>query len=321
MLRLDPGDGRIATTRQLRGLGGRRRVQRRARPAPLLRPAHRDRHRARRQPGRPAGRGPDLPGRRRPAHVALGAVRRRRPRGAQRAQLHRARLRRPRRALGCSDRGTPAASQLQPGRRRLGRDLRRRGRALVPLRRHLRARSREHRGRVALEAMKAARRHGTIVSYDLNYRQSLWKAIGGTAARGGGEPRARRASSTCCSATRRTSRRRSASSSRASTTTCSSSTATRTSALLARVLDAYPNLALVATTLREAHTATRQRLGRRLPARATGFHVGPAAARLEIFDRVGGGDSFASGLDLRPARRAATSRPRSSTASRTARSR
>ena len=32
---------------------------------------------------------------------------------------------------------------------------------------------------VALEAMQAAKRHGTIVSYDLNYRPSLWKSIGG----------------------------------------------------------------------------------------------------------------------------------------------
>jgi 2-dehydro-3-deoxygluconokinase len=32
---------------------------------------------------------------------------------------------------------------------------------------------------VAEEAMNAARRHGTIVSYDLNYRESLWKSIGG----------------------------------------------------------------------------------------------------------------------------------------------
>src|SRR6201988_3831621 len=30
-----------------------------------------------------------------------------------------------------------------------------------------------------LEAVKAARKHGTIVSYDLNYRPSLWKIIGG----------------------------------------------------------------------------------------------------------------------------------------------
>ena len=32
---------------------------------------------------------------------------------------------------------------------------------------------------VAKEAMTAAKRHGTIVSYDLNYRASLWKSIGG----------------------------------------------------------------------------------------------------------------------------------------------
>src|SRR5207247_4738780 len=32
---------------------------------------------------------------------------------------------------------------------------------------------------VAREAMEAARRHGTVISYDLNYRPSLWKSIGG----------------------------------------------------------------------------------------------------------------------------------------------
>ena len=29
--------------------------------------------------------------------------------------------------------------------------------------------------------MVAARKHGTIISYDLNYRDSLWKSIGGKA--------------------------------------------------------------------------------------------------------------------------------------------
>ncbi len=73
MLRLDPGDGRIATTRTLRGLRGRRRVQRRPRAAALLRPAHGDRDRVRRQPGRPADRGPDAPGRRRPDATSAGS--------------------------------------------------------------------------------------------------------------------------------------------------------------------------------------------------------------------------------------------------------
>jgi 2-dehydro-3-deoxygluconokinase len=34
---------------------------------------------------------------------------------------------------------------------------------------------------VVIEAVESARRHGTIVSYDLNYRPSLWKSIGGKA--------------------------------------------------------------------------------------------------------------------------------------------
>src|SRR5207248_11591015 len=34
---------------------------------------------------------------------------------------------------------------------------------------------------VAKEAMQAAKKHGVIVSYDLNYRESLWKSVGGQA--------------------------------------------------------------------------------------------------------------------------------------------
>jgi 2-dehydro-3-deoxygluconokinase len=41
---------------------------------------------------------------------------------------------------------------------------------------------------VALEAMTVARRHGTIISYDLNYRDSLWKSIGGKSRCPGGQP-------------------------------------------------------------------------------------------------------------------------------------
>ncbi len=37
----------------------------------------------------------------------------------------------------------------------------------------------EHAPAVIEEAMKAARKHGTIISYDLNYRPSLWKSFGG----------------------------------------------------------------------------------------------------------------------------------------------
>jgi 2-dehydro-3-deoxygluconokinase len=61
------------------------------------------------------------------------------------------------------------------------------------------------------------------------------------------------------------------------------------------VLEGFPNLSLVATSLREAHTASVNDWGGVCSSRE-GFFVGPELRGLEIFDRVGGGDSFASGL-------------------------
>src|SRR6185312_10811365 len=76
-------------------------------------------------------------------------------------------------AVGCSDRGHTAVSQMRPGEvdweRIFGRDGVRWFHcggvfaALSPT-----------TAEVAHEAMQAARRHGTIVSYDCNYRPSLW---------------------------------------------------------------------------------------------------------------------------------------------------
>jgi len=58
---------------------------------------------------------------------------------------------------------------------------------------------------------------------------------------------------------------------------------------------AYQRLALVATTLREVRSATVNDWSAVCRTR-DGFHVGPSYEGLEILDRVGGGDSFASGL-------------------------
>ena len=62
-----------------------------------------------------------------------------------------------------------------------------------------------------------------------------------------------------------------------------------------QVLDGYPNLTVVATSLREAHTATLNDWSAVCTTR-DGFLIGHPMPRLEIYDRVGGGDSFASGL-------------------------
>ena len=83
-------------------------------------------------------------------------------------------------ALGCSDRGHTAISQLTPGVvdwdeifGTLGARWLHTGGIFCALS--------ETTPLVAEEAMAAARRHGTLISYDLNYRDSLWKSIGGQA--------------------------------------------------------------------------------------------------------------------------------------------
>ena len=81
-------------------------------------------------------------------------------------------------AVGCSDRGHTATSQLKPGDidwehifGTLGVRWFHTGGIFAALS--------ETTGEVVIEAARAAKKHGTIVSYDLNYRPSLWKGFGG----------------------------------------------------------------------------------------------------------------------------------------------
>src|SRR5262245_43942630 len=81
-------------------------------------------------------------------------------------------------ALGCSDRGHTAVSQLKPGDIDWEQVFAREGARWFHTGGIFAALS-ETTPLVAKEAMEAAKRHGTIVSYDLNYRESLWKSVGG----------------------------------------------------------------------------------------------------------------------------------------------
>jgi len=81
-------------------------------------------------------------------------------------------------ALGCSDRGQTAVSQLKPGEIDWEWILGTEGARWFHTGGIFCALS-ETTPSVAREAMEAAQRHGTVVSYDLNYRESLWKAFGG----------------------------------------------------------------------------------------------------------------------------------------------
>jgi 2-dehydro-3-deoxygluconokinase len=146
---------------------------------------------------------------------------------------------------------------------------------------------------VAIEAMDAARKYGSPISYDLNFRDSLWKSIGGKAKaqevnraivrkvdvllgneedfsamlgiaiKGVGEDFAELPIAGY-------------------------------EEMLREVASAYPNLKLVASTLRTAQTASRNAWGAIALYENKIVHV--QQREIDILDRVGGGDSFASGL-------------------------
>jgi 2-dehydro-3-deoxygluconokinase len=195
-------------------------------------------------------------------------------------------------ALGCSDRGNTAVSQLQPGKIDWENIFGKRGARWF------------HTGGifcalsattpdVAAEAMQSARKHGTIVSYDLNYRDSLWKAIGGKA-------RARevnRRLAPYVDVMLGNEEDFSAALGFEVPGMNQHLTAFEVEGfrqMIQAVVRQYP-FQVVATTLRKAKTATKNDWGA-ICYHDGQFHQAAERENLEILDRVGGGDSFASGL-------------------------
>ncbi len=196
-------------------------------------------------------------------------------------------------ALGCSDRAHSAASKLRPGDVDWERIFGTEGARWFHCGGVFGALS-EDTAALALEAIHTARQHETIVSFDLNYRPSLWSASGGT-------ERAAEVNAGLVEAVDVLLGNEEDLSAALGYTLDGVDADLRDlnpqcyADLLRRVIGDHPNLALVAITLRQVHTATINDWGAVCHDRET-FYVGPRMQRLEIFDRVGGGDSFASGL-------------------------
>jgi 2-dehydro-3-deoxygluconokinase len=147
---------------------------------------------------------------------------------------------------------------------------------------------------VAREAMEAARRSGAIVSYDLNYRASLWKGIGGP-------EKARAVNRELVSLVDVLFGNEEDFSVALGFDVegvdehHASLPAESFKKMIGSVRSQFPQLQVVATTLRVAHSATRNDWG--AIAWSDGqFYEATRRPDLEILDRVGGGDSFASGL-------------------------
>jgi 2-dehydro-3-deoxygluconokinase len=196
-------------------------------------------------------------------------------------------------ALGCSDRGHTAVSQLKRDEINWTKIFSEQGTRWFHTGGIFCALS-ETTPEVAREAMEVAKRAGVIVSYDLNYRASLWSSIGG-------KEKAQAVNRTLVSLV----------------DVLFGNEEDFTAALgyevegvdaahsrldpesfqrmIEKVKRDFPGLSVVATTLRNAKTATRNDWGAVAYSDGNFYH---AANRenLEIYDRVGGGDSFASGL-------------------------
>lgn len=195
-------------------------------------------------------------------------------------------------ALGCSDRGHTAVSQLKRG------DI-----DWEQIFGHHGARW-FHTGGifcalsstapdVAREAMEAARRHGTIVSYDLNYRESLWKGIGGKKQ----AQQVNRSLAPLIDVMLGNEEDFSAALGFEVSGTDEHLTNFETAAfrkMIETVVKEFP-FSVVATTLRKAKTATRNDWGAICYCNGA-FYEAQHREGIEILDRVGGGDSFASGL-------------------------
>lgn len=147
---------------------------------------------------------------------------------------------------------------------------------------------------VVIEAVKVAKKHGTIVSYDLNYRPSLWKSIGGHAK--------------CQEVNREIAKYVDVMiGNEEDFTACLGFEVEGVSEqigniqvesfkkMIATAVKAFPNFQATGTTLREVHTATVNDWSA-ICWHDGAFYESREYPRLEILDRVGGGDSFASGL-------------------------
>jgi len=195
-------------------------------------------------------------------------------------------------ALGCSDRGHTAASQLKRGDIDWEDIFGRQGARWFHTGGIFCALS-ETTPAVALDAMKAARKHGTIVSYDLNYRESLWKAVGG-------KKRAQEVNRSLAPVVDVMLGSEEDFSAALGFDVpgideqISNIEAQAFKKMIEKVVAEYP-FKVVATTLRTAKTATKNDWGA-ICYESGAFYEAKHREDLEIFDRVGGGDSFASGL-------------------------
>lgn len=195
-------------------------------------------------------------------------------------------------AKGCSDRANTAISKLKKEDIDLDRIFGELGVRLLHTGGIYAALS-EQSGETMLAVMEAAKKHGTVISYDLNYRPSMWDAIGGVekaqevnreAAKFVDIMMGNEEDFTACLGLHVEGQK-----------DLKHLDPKAYGKMQEELVKLYPNFKVVATSLRTVHSATVNDWSGICYAEGQVFE-GMSFPKLEIFDRVGGGDSFASGL-------------------------
>jgi 2-dehydro-3-deoxygluconokinase len=143
-----------------------------------------------------------------------------------------------------------------------------------------------------LEGMQAARAHGAVVSFDLNYREKLWRAAGG-----GGRAVSvlgRIVEHVDVLVGNEEDLQKGLGIAGPKVAAKSKLDPSAFVDMMERVVARFPNITAVATTLRDVHSTSRHAWA------AVAWiggetHLSPTC-ELDVFDRVGGGDGFASGF-------------------------
>ena len=144
-------------------------------------------------------------------------------------------------------------------------------------------------------AMKSAKKYGTKISYDLNYRPSLWSAIGGQA-------KAQEVNRNLAPLVDvMIGNEEDFTESLGFKVEGLSSNFTEIDhsafgAMVQEVVKTYPNLEVIGTTLRKVHSASINDWSAIAWSKETGLLQSKLYEKAEVLDRVGSGDSFASGL-------------------------
>lgn len=196
-------------------------------------------------------------------------------------------------AVGCSDRGLTAASQLKVGDIDWSTLFGKQGVRWFHTGGIFAALS-DTTPHVVEEALTVAKQHGVITSYDLNYRPSLWKSIGGQARAQEVNRRVAKLVDVMIG-------------NEEDFTAClglevvgvdehhSELPLEAYKRMIERAIEEYPNFRATATTLRTVRSASTNDWGA-LAWYDGQFYEATYRKDLEILDRVGGGDSFASGF-------------------------